>query len=131
MSQVAKEVAEAEFQRFCDLMDLDVDTSEMDDEDRKSLDQAKRRVCLAIQDGRLTIDDAGQPTFAPKEGEPIVFHEPTGETIMDTDAVKKSKDVTKMVQFMVSMTRTNMAVFRKMPQRDLRVCQSITALFLG
>ena len=49
--KIAKEVAEQEFNRFVESMDLDVDPADMDEDDRKGFTQQKDRVIAAIQSG--------------------------------------------------------------------------------
>lgn len=134
MSQVAKEVAEQEFDRFCEAMDLDVDTERMDSEDRKSLDEARHIVVRAIERGQLIIDDKGQPQLIPSSGgdaKPIVFYEPTGATYMSTDQHKKTHEVAKLCAVLGDMTRTNAKLFSNMPARDFKVCKTLVTLFLG
>ncbi|MFW6031048.1 MAG: hypothetical protein ACOC9T_00535 [Myxococcota bacterium] len=129
--KVAAEVAEAEFQRFLDAMDLDHDEEGMDEEDLKSFQKEKARVVKAIQDGRMSIDEKGQPTFQPTDGEPITFREPRGSTLMAMDSKKKNHDVTKLFATMAEMTKVPVQKFSKMPNRDLKVCLAVTLLFLG
>ena len=132
--KVALEVAEQEFGRFVELMDLDVDTSEMDAEDKKGFEQQKDRVVSAIQSGALTIGDGGEPTYTPQRSkgvDPITFYEPTGATLMAMDRKKKTEDIGKLYASMGDMTKTHAGVFSKMKMADLKVCMAITTLFLG
>lgn len=132
--KVAKEVAEQEFKRFVDCMQLDVDPVDMDDDDRKGFDMQKRRIMTAIENGSLTINDNGEPTFTPQRtenAEPITFYEPTGASLMAMDRRKKNEDVGKMYAIMGDITKTHANTFSKMKMADLKVCQAITTLFLG
>ena len=98
MDKVAVEVAEAEFSRFIDAMDLDFDESKMGDADRKDFQAEKDIVITAIRRGSLAINDNGEPEYTTRRGEPqtITFHEPTGATLMAMDRKKSSQDVGKM-----------------------------------
>ncbi len=132
--KVSREVAEADFHRFCDMMDLDVDPRGMDDEDRKSFESAKRRLVDAIIEGHLVIDEKGQPVYTPRRGSdvtPITFAEPTGASYMAMDTKKKNHDVAKLFATMADMTGQPIQRFAKMQNRDLKICQAVALLFLG
>ena len=130
---VAKDAAEVEFDRFVEMMDLDVDPEGWDDEDKKSFVDCKRKIIGAIMDGRLVVDDNGQPVFTPsgKDAQPITFHEPTGASLIATDAKKQSHAAGKSMRFLADITQVPEVVFSKMASRDLKVCQSIVILFLA
>jgi hypothetical protein len=132
--KVAKEVAEAEFDRFVKAMDLDVDPSDMSEEDKEAFQQQKERLVGAIQSGALTINDDGEPVFTPqrtKDADTLTFHEPTGASLMAMDRKKKSEDIGKLYAAMADMTRSHSSTFSKMRMADLKVCMAITTLFLG
>lgn len=133
-AKIAKDVAEQEFARFVEMMDLDVDPAGMDDEDRKSLDTQKRRIISAIESGALIVSDEGEPTYTPqrtKDAEPITFYEPTGASLMAMDRRKKNEDIGKMYALMGDITKTDAKTFARMKMADLKVCQAVTTLFLG
>lgn len=132
--KVAKEVAEQEFERFIDAMDLDVDTAGMDEDDKKGFEQQKSRIIGAIQSGALVVNDDGEPVFTPqrtKDAEPITFHEPTGASLMAMDRKKKTEDIGKLYSAMGDMTGKHPSTFAKMKMPDLKVCMAVTTLFLG
>ncbi len=132
--KIAKEVAEQEFNRFVDSMDLDVDPADMDEDDRKGFTQQKDRVIAAIQSGALVIKDSGEPVFTPQrtnDADAITFHEPTGASLMAMDRKKKTEDIGKLYAAMGDITKTHANVFSKMKMADLKVCMAITTLFLG
>lgn len=132
--KIALEVAEQEFNRFVEAMDLDVNPSDMDEDDKKGFEQQRDRVVSAIQAGTLAISDNGEPVFTPqrsKDIDPITFHEPTGASLMAMDRKKKTEDIGKLYAAMGDMTKTHAGVFSKMKMADLKVCMAITTLFLG
>jgi hypothetical protein len=131
--KIAQEFAEQEFDRFLNAMDLDIQLKGMDDEDRKSFEEAKRKLVRAMQKGSLVIDEKGQPVFTPQLGDtaPITFKEPTGAVLMTMDQKKKDHDVAKMMVTMAAMTGVNMQRFAKMEGRDIKICLAIATLFLG
>lgn len=134
-SKVATEVAEAEFDRFVEAMDLDIDPKGWDADDKKSFEEAKRKIVRAIERGKLAVDGDGQPvlTTASKSGEAkqITFYEPIGADLMAMDQKKKNHDVAKMYATLGAITKTDAQTFASMANRDLKVCQAILGLFLA
>jgi len=131
---VAKEVADEEFTRFVDTMDLDVDLEDMDEEDKKAFSQQKNRIVSAIMSGVLVVNDNGEPVFTPKrvnDAKPITFYEPTGASLMAMDRKKKTEDIGKLYAAMGDITKTSAGVFSKMKMSDLKICMAITTIFLG
>lgn len=136
--KVATEVAEIEFNKFVSMMALDVDPKGMDDEDRKSFVQAKRRIVEAIEDGRVVINDKGEPVFTPvgngtanEDLSPITFREPKGDALMAMDMKRDGHNVAKTYASMSAQTGQEMARFAKMAARDLRICMALYVLFFG
>jgi len=129
--KVATEVAEQEFERFIEAMDLDIDTSRMDVDDTRSFEEAKHIIVRAMERGSLVVDENGQPVYTLSGGERITFYEPTGATFMAMDNKKRGQDVAKLVAIMADMTRQPAATFSKLPNRDFKVCRTLVTLFLG
>lgn len=133
--KIATEVAEAEFDRFVEAMDLDVDTSKMGEDDAASFETQKRRIVAALCDGSLVINEDGEPVFTPRTVEvpkgSITFYEPTGASLMASDGKKKDDRVKAMYAVMGAMTRQHPSVFANMKRRELRVCEAVALLFLG
>lgn len=129
---VADEVAEAEFARFCEAMDFDIDPAGMDADDREGFASLKKRIIRAMKNGTLVVDTEGRPVFTPQEGgDAITFHEPTGADLMAMDQRKKNADMAKLFAVMAAISKQSSARFSKMKKRDLDVCLAITNLFLG
>lgn len=130
--KVAFEVAEQEFERFAEAMDLDFDTSNMSEEDEKSFNDQKAKVVKAVCEGHLVFNENGEPVYTPKSGaDAITFYEPTGASLMAMDQRKKGQDVGKMYAMMGEMCKVHPKTFSKMRQRDLKVCLALATLFLG
>lgn len=132
-TKIAVDVAEADFDRFIDCMDLDLNTDGMDDDEKKDLSVHKGRVISAICSGSLVINDEGEPVFTPQRSEidPLTFHEPTGAALMAMDRKKSSEEIGKMYVVAAAMTKTHSKTFSNMKIADLKVCMAITTLFLG
>ena len=134
MSKVSPDVATQELERFFDAMDLDVDQSNMTEDDLESFKNNMRILARSISSGNLVINDKGEPVFTPKigNGEALTFHEPTGASYMAMDGVKKKdRDISKTYGLMADMTHTSEATFSVMKNRDLKVCSAILGFFLG
>jgi len=132
MNKVDQETADREFERFATAMDLEIDTSKMDEEDRKGFEQQRGRVIKAIMTGSLVINEDGEPVFTPSfEGNALTFYEPTGGTYMAMDRKKNSENMARMATVMAEMTKTSPKTFANMKNRDFKVCLAITLLFMG
>lgn len=133
--KISKEVAESEFNRFTEKMDLDVNTEGMSADDKRDFTIQKDRLVRSIMGGSLTIDEAGQPTYTPQraggEVNPIIFYEPTGASYIAMDRKKVGEDMGKLFATMADITQTSSGLFSKMKNADLKVCMSITTLFLA
>jgi len=130
--KIIKEMAEQEFDRFIEAMDIEADPLEMDDEDKEQFKKQKSLVVARIMAGNVIIDDVGQPVYTVHgDGEPITFYEPTGASLMAMDRKKKAEDIGKLYATMADMTKQPIKRFAGMKYRDLKVCIAITSLFLG
>lgn len=131
--KVALEVAEEEFTRFVEEMDLEFDERGMDDEDRAAFRECKRRLIKAMVSGALVIDEKGRPVYSPRsdDGGPITFSEPRGGDISQMDSKKTNHTIGKTRALMAAMTHQPEQRFAKLANRDLKVCESILILFLA
>ncbi len=132
---VDEQTALVDFERFIDAMDIDGNTSAMNEEDRNGFEGQRKVVVTAITKGALVINDVGEPVFSPASVDvpsgTITFYEPTGAAYMAMDRKKKGEDVGKMFSMMADMTKQHPSIFAKMKQRDLKVCQALAVLFLA
>lgn len=133
--KVALEVAEQEFYRFVEEMDLDLDTSLMDVEDLTAFTKQKNRIIRAIQRGHLVVNENGEAVYTPfnkgsKHKEPITFHERTGASMMAMDGKKKNHDVAKTYAVLADMCRVHQSVFAGLVGTDVKVCEALFALLM-
>lgn len=133
--QIALEVAEAEFERFADSMDLDMDTSKLDAEDLTSFNKIKDRIIRAMQRGALVINDNGEAVYTPqrpnsKSKDAITFHERTGASLMAMDGKKKGHDVAKTYAILADMCRVHPSTFAGLAGPDIKVCEGLFALLM-
>lgn len=131
---MAREAAEAEFDRFVDAMDIDADPTDMSDEDKKGLQQSRRTVVKAIMNGSLMIEADGTPVYTPRRSKdvtPIRFREPTGADLMEMDKAKAGADINKTFKILAAITSTSPARFANLVMSDLNVCSAVMVLFTG
>jgi hypothetical protein len=133
--KITPEFAEAEFERFAESMDLDVDPKGMDDDDRKSLDAGKRALVRALVDGNLVVNEQGEAIVVLRSEvdgiKQVKFPEPKGAAFLARDQKKTGHDVAKQFATMAEITGVPQQVFAKMLNRDVKLCLAVTLLFLG
>lgn len=133
--QIALEVAEAEFVRFAESMDLDLDVSKMDAEDLATFTKTKDRLLRAMQRGALIINDNGEAVYTPqrpgsKHKDAITFHERTGASLMAMDGKKKGHDVAKTYAILADMCQVHPSTFAGLAGQDIKVCEGLFALLM-
>lgn len=132
---VAKDMADAEFERFAELMDLDLDTSGMDSEDLTQFTKLKNRVIRAIEKGALVINDNGEAVYTPQNTkskcqDSLTFHERTGASLMAMDGKKKNHDIAKTYAVMADMCKVPVNTFAGLVGIDVKVCEALFALLM-
>lgn len=132
---VGREVAELEFQRWAEAMDLDVDVDGLDAEDLRALNKQKSRIVGAIQRGSLVISEAGEAVYTPansasRHTDPITFHERTGASLMAMDSRKKSADAARTYAVMGDICRLPPQAFAGLVGIDIKVCEALFALLM-
>lgn len=134
-NKVATEMAEQEFDRFVECMDLDVDTSGMDSEDLTAFNKQKGRIVKQIERGALVINDNGEAVYTPQNkrsehSDAITFHERTGASLMAMDGKKKGHDVAKTYAVLADMCNVHPNVFAGLVGTDVKVCEALFALLM-
>lgn len=131
---LAREVAESEFDRFCDDMDIDSDIAKMSEEDAKGFNSQKEILIKAFMDGRLVLNDDSEPVYTPKRSgfqNPLTFREPTGADLMAMDRKKDGQSIGKMFSMMDSVTKSVPGTCSKLKGPDLKAAQAVMSLFMG
>lgn len=130
--KVAEEVAQAEFERFCETMDLDIDQAHMDAEDKASLEDARRRIVRAMMRGKLVVNNDGEPVLSPSDGgESITFRQLKGAHYMAIDKKKVGHNVERTHAMLAEQTRQSPQRFANMDGPDYKVCTAIITLFVA
>ena len=129
------EVAEAEFARFAQIWDIDVNTDNMSGEDKESFNQQRGRIVNQIMAGHATVDEAGDIRYKLKYPEGSVtelhFRVPKGDAYMAMDKFKDRQNIHKTNAFLGAMTKQPPQLFSNMDARDVKFCQGVVVLFLG
>ena len=131
--KISDDVVQAEFDRFVEEMDLDLDPSFMDEDDARVLEKHKRRLFKAMGSGSLVINDNGEAVYTPQRSEnnkPITFHERTGASLMATNGVQKGHDATKMYRMLGDMCQEHPSRFSKLRGVDIKICEILFSLLM-
>lgn len=131
---LAREVAEAEFDKFCDDMDIDRNVDKMNEKDAEGFNENKEIIIKAMVTGRLVLNDDSEPVYTPVRtgvSNPLTFREPSGVDLMAMDRKKSGEDVGKMYALMDSMTKSVPGTCSKLRGIDRKVAQAITVLFMA
>ncbi|MGC4088326.1 MAG: hypothetical protein QM756_10585 [Polyangiaceae bacterium] len=128
---ISADQIESEYSRFLVSMALDsrLDTTHMSEADARSYGETKLLLTTAMARGTLTINEHGEPVFAPQaDADPIVFHEATGGDLMAMD--KSRAAIEKQNFLLAAITKQPRTRFEKMPIRDYRVCVALIVLMV-
>lgn len=136
MIEITKELAEQEFDRFSEAMDLDLDTSLMDEKDLTQFTKQKKILIKAILVGSLIVNEEGELVYTPqhkrsKSKEPITFYERDGACLMAMDGKKTGHDIAKMYAVLAAMCKVPPKTFTSLVGVDIRVSEAIFALLMG
>ncbi len=134
-NKVDPETAAADFDRFAEMMDLDLDMSGMDADDLTAFNKQKRRIVTAIERGSLVINEEGEAVYTPSNKksahtDAITFHERTGASLMAMDGKKKGHDVAKTYAMMGDMCKLPPKVFAGLVGTDVKTCEAIFAVLM-
>ena len=132
---IATEVALSEFDRFVEMMDLDLDTAGMDAEDLTAFNKQKSKIIRALERGTLVINESGEAVYTPnnsktKATDKITFHERSGASLMAMDGKKKGHDVSKTYAIMADMCKVHPSTFAGMVGNDIKLCEAVFALLM-
>ena len=133
---VSVEAATAEFKRFTDCMDLDLNEENMSGEEKVDFAELKSVFLKAVCEGHITVNDEGEPEVhfkkPPSENEKsVTFHEPDGAAFLALDKGKKNADNAKQYMMMGDICKCDHTIFSRLKNRDLRVCKAVLTLFLA
>lgn len=133
---VTLEMAEVEFDRFVEAMQLELNPDKMNEKDRESFESARDRLVAAIERGALVVNDEGEAIFTPENRKSIyqnaiTFHERTGASLTASDSKKEGHNAAKMYAMLGDMCRVPPKVFAGLVGRDIKICEALFVLLMG
>lgn len=133
---IAQEVAEQEFDRFAEAMDIETDVTQMTEETEEMFTASRNKFIKAIVKGKLVVNENGEPVYTPVRSSntsPITFKEPDGAALITNSRGRKKADdgVGQMYQIMGSMTGTGAGRFANMKLVESQDCMAIASLFIA
>lgn len=129
--KVAKEVAEADFDRMCEKFRVDLDPANMTPDEAKDLGELRKMIVRDMMTGALIVSPEGLPTFHPTSGKAVTFNPPTGATLMALETHAPQKAIANQLAAMTDMCEGKAGDFAKMPARDVQICSRLAKLFLA
>lgn len=128
--KIDKEVAQKEFERWANAWRIEIEESELSEEDQESFNEQRRKVVKAIEKGYLTVSEDGAELVLDTDKGPVTFSEPKGAAYLSMDQ-HKNKNMASSFGFMGSMTGTPAKFWSSVRGADVKIAQAITALFLA
>jgi len=129
--KIAREVADTEFDRFVDAMDLEIEPDLMGEDETLSFEKQKRRIIRAIERGALVIDNDGYAVYTPVHmslDKPLKFAQFNGAALSATDGKKRDARTAQLHAMMAQMTKVGPNTFNKMEGIDTKVCMALVML---
>lgn len=130
MSKIAREVAEQEFEKWCEAMDVEIDG--LTTEEIEGMAPHRRIIVNAISKGAATVDEAGKlsyKTHRTAEPQDYTFGEISGATLVSME--KANLGHARIFVVLSEITGRPAGEFRKMTGRDLSLMESVFILLMG
>lgn len=135
--KIDKETASADFQRFASDWHLDIDESEMDEDDKRDFLTLKKRIMRAIQDGNLIYNSDEtftfyyyKPTVDTEDGRVTKITRPNPGNYLAMDNYKTDQTSHKTSAVIAKMINMQPAfVNNKIDGIDYKILISILTLF--
>jgi hypothetical protein len=135
--KIDRETATNEFIRYCESNRIEYEESAMNDEEKESFLDIKKRFIDACMEGRVEVDhriikytvsDISPEGFA---NETVTIKRPSGNAFSAMDGWKEKESVHKLLGFMSAMTGKDVKYFDKLDIIDWKFFSSIASLFLS
>jgi hypothetical protein len=136
-TKIDRETAESEFNLFCENNGIEHDETAMNDEEKESFADIKKRFIKACMEGRAVVN--GQSIeytvsqFSPEnfKGNTITIKRPGGNAFAAMDSFREKESVHKLLGFMSAMTGQEVKYFSKLDILDWKFFSSVSSLFLS
>ena len=131
-----QETAESEFLKWCDLLELDCEESQMDEDDLLEFGKIKKSFIFAFRKGRLSLtedDELSLRLKKPIEGnEYLVFPSDfNSSSFVMMDRTKAKESMKKIFSFLGGWAKIDPKSIHNMQAIDTKLCLSIVTLFLS
>ena len=134
------ESASAEFESWCEVMDVETDPIFMDEDDLKGFNDLKNKFVRGLMKGYLRIssekETSGYVIFKAKgkgcEDFPeMTFHKRSGADLEQQDKIKQGhRQIAKNYATIASMCRTDANYIYKLEGDDIKIVEGIFALLV-
>jgi hypothetical protein len=131
------ETAEAEFMRYCESNDFEIDETAMNDNEKESFADIKRRFIKCCREGRVEVDGMNLKYTVSKlspegfAGDVVTIKRPGGNAFVGMDSFKDRESVHKLHGIMSAMTGKEIKYFSKLDIADWKFFQAVSSLFLS
>lgn len=126
------EMAQADFQRFMLMWDVDTDREFMDSDTRKLFDEMRRKVIREIKRGRFIVHDDYTEFFhsSPDVKVPsFEFREPNFRAMIKLDQYKEDQSTKRMMEFAGALTGRNPSLFSNLTVGDGQFISTVASVF--
>jgi len=136
-SKIDKETAEKEFDMFCKNNSIENNTADMNEDEKYSFEEIKKRFVKACMAGRVEVDGRSIKytisNFSPEgfKGEIVTIKRPTGQSFSAMDDFKDNQGQKKTMAFVSAMTGKEVRYFNKIDYTDYRFFADASTLFLS
>jgi hypothetical protein len=132
-TKISVDVAEQEFENYCNANDIDTNVSGMDDDDKKAFEKIKRRFVKACRAGRVVADGTSLTYTLSK------FSNENAGAVIKVDrplvkgfiAGKQEDSVLRVNSLLSSMTGKEISFFAKIDVSDWMFLSDLATLFLS
>jgi hypothetical protein len=124
MPKANPEAALAEFERMAAAADVNIDTSTMDDEAAADVEEVRKVITGAIEDGKLAVDEEGRAVLSTDKGD-ITFRVPLGEDLMIMANARDDRRMEAMGRFVSSITSKDSRTIGKLTKREWKLAMRL------
>ncbi len=132
MSKINKEMAEQEFNRWCEAMDIETDVEFFQEDEEYQFTKNKRKVVKSIMLGSSVINDKGLLIFTTTRkdtNKDYTFEEHDGGLLVSIENIDGGN--ARMFTGCGEITSTSEHDFRSMKGSDLKTSQAIWLLLMA
>jgi hypothetical protein len=135
--KISNELAEREFENYCEANEIDFDETGMNEDEKESFHAIKRRFLKFCRAGRIevdglklkyTISDFSPKGFAKRI---VTFSRPSGKSFIAMDKFSDRENVHKLQAFASAATGEDVSFFSTIDNSDWLFFRDLVTLFLS